>query len=149
MDLIPRIWQGDNNRFFLTRSSRDLHRIDVCTYTLGADSIVPIVKERMNTYQETRPIHVLKGGKEFIQWSERDGWAHLYLYDDKGNLKNRITEGPWHVERVVKVDEAARTVYFVANGREAGENPYYEHFYKVNVDGSGLKQLTHGEFSMM
>lgn len=53
------------------------------------------------------------------------------------------------MERVVKVDEAARTVYFVANGREAGENPYYEHFYKVNVDGSGLKQLTHGEFSMM
>lgn len=146
MELIPRIWQGDNNRFFLTRSSRDLHRIDVCTYTLGADSIVPIVKERMNTYQETRPIHVLKGGKEFIQWSERDGWAHLYLYDDKGNLKNRITEGPWHVERVVKVDEATRTVYFVGNGREAGENPYYEHFYKVNVDGSGLKQLTHGEF---
>ena len=104
MELIPRIWQGDNNRFFLTRSSRDLHRIDVCTYTLVADSIVPIVKERMNTYQETRPIHVLKGGKEFILWSERDGWAHLYLYDDKGNLKNRITEGPWHVERVVKVD---------------------------------------------
>ena len=25
------VWQGDNNRFFLTRSSRDLHRIDVCT----------------------------------------------------------------------------------------------------------------------
>ena len=23
------VWQGDNNRFFLTRSSRDLHRIDV------------------------------------------------------------------------------------------------------------------------
>lgn len=99
MDLIPRIWQGDNTRFFLTRSSRDLHRIDVCTYTLGADSIVPIVKERMNTYQETRPIHVLKGGKEFIQWSERDGWAHLYLYDDKGNLKivSQKVPGMWSV----------------------------------------------------
>ena len=145
-EFLPAVWQGDNNRFYLTRSSRDLHRIDVCTYTIGEDSIVPVVKERMNTYQETRPIHVLNGGKEFIQWSERDGWAHLYLYDEKGNLKNRITKGPWHVEKVLKVDEASRTIYFLANGREEGENPYYEHLYRVNADGSGLKLLTKGDF---
>ena len=35
--------------------------------------------------------------QELIHWSERDGWAHLYLYDAQGNLKNRITKGPWHV----------------------------------------------------
>ena len=145
-EFISSVWQGDNNRFYLTRSSRDLHRIDVCTYTIGQDSVVPIVQERMNTYQETRPIYVFDGGKEFIQWSERDGWAHLYLYDDKGNLKNRITKGPWHVERVVKVDPATRTVYFLANGREKDENPYYEHLYRVNADGSGLKRLTAGDF---
>ena len=146
MEFRPSVWQGDNNRFFVTRYSRDLHRIDVCTYTVGEDSIVPIVKERMNTYQETRPIHVLNGGKEFIQWSERDGWAHLYLYDDKGNLKNRITEGPWHVEQVLKIDDATRTVYFLANGKEKDENPYYEHLYKVNVNGSGLTRLTKGDY---
>lgn len=140
------VWQGDNNRFFLTRSSRDLHRIDVCTYTIGADSIVPIIKERMNTYQETRPIFVLQGGKELVQWSERDGWAHLYLYDEHGNLKNRITKGPWHVEQVLKVDEKTRTIYFTANGRNEDENPYYEHLYKVKTDGSGLQQLTKGDY---
>ena len=140
------VWQGDNNRFFLTRSSRDLYRIDVCSYTIGEDSIVPIIKERMNTYQETRPLKTLSGGKELIQWSERDGWAHLYLYDDKGNLKNRITKGPWHVEEILKVDEKARVIYFIANGKNKGENPYYEHLYRVNADGTGLKQLTKGDF---
>ena len=140
------IWQGDNNRFFLTRSSRDLYRIDVCSYTIGQDSIVPVIEERMNTYQETRRVQVLNGGKEIIQWSERDGWAHLYLYDDKGNLKNRITKGAWHVENVLKVDEKARVIYFTANGMNADENPYYEHLYRVNVDGTGLKQLTKGDF---
>ena len=143
---IARVWQGDNERFFLTRSSRDLYRIDVCTYTVGQDSIVPVIEERMNTYQETRPLKILGGGKEIIQWSERDGWAHLYLYDDQGNLKNRITKGPWHVENVVKVDEKARVIYFTANGRNADENPYYEHLYRVNLDGSGLKQLTQGNY---
>ena len=140
------VWQGDNNRFFLTRSSRDLYRIDVCSYTIGEDSIVPIIKERMNTYQETRPLKTLSGGKELIQWSERDGWAHLYLYDDKGNLKNRITKGPWHVEEILKVDEKARVIYFTANGKNKDENPYYEHLYRVNADGTGLKQLTKGDF---
>ena len=146
MEDVSRVWQGDADRFFMTRGSRDLHRIDVCTYTVGQDSIVPIVEERMNTYQETRPIHVVDGGKKFIQWSERDGWAHLYLYDDQGNLVNRITKGPWHVEQVLKVDAKAGVVYFTANGRNAGENPYYEHLYRVNLDGSGLRQLTKGDY---
>ena len=146
MEEQPMIWQGDNNRFYLTRSSRDLYRIDVCSYTVGQDSIVPVIKERMNTYQETRNLKTLNGGKELIQWSERDGWAHLYLYDDKGNLKNRITKGPWHVEEILKVDEKARVIYFTANGKNKGENPYYEHLYRVNADGTGLKQLTKGDF---
>ena len=140
------VWLGDNERFFLTRSSRDLYRIDVCSYTVGQDTIVPVIEERMNTYQETRPLRVLAGGKEIIHWSERDGWAHLYLYDDKGNLKNRITKGPWHVEEILKVDEKARTVYFTANGKNADENPYYEHLYRANLDGSGLTQITKGDF---
>ncbi len=146
LDERANVWQGDDSRFFLTRSSRDLHRIDVCSYTVGQDSIVPLIEERMNTYQETRPLKVLNGGKELVQWSERDGWAHLYLYDGKGQLKNRITQGAWHVEDVLKVDEKARVVYFSANGMNEGEHPYYRHLYRVNLDGSGLKQLTQSDF---
>ena len=140
------VWLGDNNRFYLNRSSRDLYRIDICSYTVGQDTIVPVIEERMNTYQELRDLKALGGGKELIHWSERDGWAHLYLYDDQGNLKNRITKGPWHVEEILKVDEKARTVYFTANGKNKEENPYYEHLYRVNLDGTGLTQITKGDF---
>ena len=146
MDERTRIWAGDNDRFYVVRKSRDLHRIDVCSYTIGQDTLVPIIKERMNTYQETRPLTTIKDGKELIQWSERDGWAHLYRYDDQGNLKNRLTKGAWHVERILKVDEKAGVVYFTGNGKNADENPYYEHLYRVNLDGSNLKQITCGDF---
>ena len=140
------VWLGDNNRFYLNRSSRDLYRIDICSYTVGQDTIVPVIAERMNTYQELRDLKALSAGKELIHWSERDGWAHLYLYDDQGNLKNRITKGPWHVEEILKVDEKARTVYFTANGKNKDENPYYEHLYRVNLDGTGLTQITKGDY---
>ncbi len=143
---VASVWLGDNNRFFVTRSSRDLHRIDICSYTIGQDSIRPIIEERMNTYQEVRPLATIGDGKELIQWSERDGWAHLYLYDGEGNLKNRITRGPWHVDQIVKVDEAKRVVYFLANGKDKDENPYYEHLYRVGLDGSGLQQVTPGDY---
>lgn len=146
MEERPSVWLGDDSRFFLTRSSRDLYRIDVCSYTIGEDSIVPIIKVRMNTYQNTRSLKILNGGKEIIQWSERDGWTHLYLYDDKGNLKNRITKGPWHVQDILKVDEKTRVIYFTANGMDPAEHPYYEHLYRVNMDGSGLKLLTKGDY---
>lgn len=143
---VPSVWLGDNSKFYLTRSSRDLHRIDICSYTIGSDEIVPVIEERMNTYQETKGLYLANAGKNLIHWSERDGWGHLYLYDDNGNLKTRLTKGPWHVESVVKVDDKTRSVYFRANGKELNENPYYEHLYRVNFDGTGLKMITAGDF---
>lgn len=154
---VPAVWLGDNNRLFLSRSSRDLHRIDICSYTIGQDTIVPIIEERMNTYQEIRPLAAIKGGKELVHWSERDGWAHLYLYDDQGNLKRRLTEGPWHVDAILNVDEPTRMVYFTAMGKElpgsgnskgadSDDNPYYQHVYAVSLDGGEVKRLDSGRF---
>lgn len=142
----PLIWLGDDSRFFVTRSSRDLHRIDICSYTIGADTLVPLIEERMNTYQEVRPLALIDNGRQLIQWSERDGWAHLYLYNGDGSLVRRLTEGPWHVHRILKVDEPRRTVYFTAMGKEQGENPYYQHLYAVSLDGGQPRRLDKGEY---
>ncbi|MFX7784848.1 DPP IV N-terminal domain-containing protein, partial [Acinetobacter baumannii] len=67
-------------------------------------------------------------------------------YDENGKLKNQITSGAWHAEDILGIDEKARVLYFSANGREVGENPYYLHAYRVNFDGSGLKLLTPGDY---
>ena len=143
----PSVWLGQNDRFYLTRVSRDMKRVDICTYILGEDSIKAIINEQLNTYIETRPLAVTDNGAELIHWSERDGWAHLYLYDADGKLKNRITKGPWHVDQIKHVDSRNRVVYFIANGRESSDTtPYYEHLYRVNFDGTGLKLLTPGNF---
>jgi len=140
-----RVWQGNNNEFYLYRTSRDLKRIDFCTVDIAADSVKPIIEERMNTYIETRQPKFV--GDNIIWWSERSGWGHLYLYDTKGNLKNQITSGAFHVEDVVAVDPVKKVIYFTANGREAGENPYYTHQYRVNFDGSNLKLLNPGNYN--
>lgn len=135
------VWTGDNERFYIARTSRDLKRVDICSYTLGQDTLVPVIEERLNTYIDYLNVISPNGGKEIIHWSERDGWGHLYLYNEDGTLKNRITKGPWHVEQIVRLDSKNRVIYFTACGRNPEENPYYMHLYRCNLDGTGLKQL--------
>lgn len=140
------LWVGDENSFIVIRQSRDLKRVDVCKVNLNEDTCRVLFEERLNTYVETRDLRRLNGGKEYIWWSERDGWAHLYLYGPDGKLKNRITSGDYHVESVVQIDETKRVIYFTANGKEKEENPYYSHLYSVNFDGTGLKLLNKGNY---
>lgn len=146
----PSIWLGTNDKFYLARTSRDLKRIDQCVVDVQTGSVKKLIEESLNTYVEIRKPVLIKNGEEIIEWSEADGWAHLYLYDKNGNLKNQITQGTWHVEDVVGVDEEKRVVYFSGNGREitanGPEDPYYLHLYKVNFDGTGLQLLNAGNF---
>jgi len=88
-------------------------------------------------------LHVTADGREVIWFSERDGWAHLYLLDGAtGAVKGQITKGAWRVWTIVKVDERARRLWFMGSGREAGRDPYLQHLYAVNFDGSGLTLLS-------
>jgi dipeptidyl aminopeptidase/acylaminoacyl peptidase len=141
------VWLGDNENFYVSRVSRDLKRVDFCLANVNIDTVKTLVEERLNTYVETRSVRTVNNGKEFIWWSERTGWAHLYLYDGDGKLKNAITSGEYHVEDVVAVDPVQRVIYFTANAKESGENPYYTHQYRVNFDGSNLRLLNPGDFN--
>jgi hypothetical protein len=87
----------------------------------------------------------LDGGKEIIWSSERDGWAHLYLYDGiTGQVKNQITKGNWVVKAIDSVDTEKRQIYFSALGMNAGQDPYFLHYYRVNFDGTNLVKYTEG-----
>ena len=146
----PMIWLGTNEQLYLARTSRDLKKIDQCVVNTITGEVKVVVAESLNTSIEIKKPELIKNGAELVEWSERDGWAHLYLYDGQGNLKNQITQGAWHVETVIGVDETKRVVYFSANGRESvnggKEDPYYMHLYKINLDGSGLQLLNAGNF---
>ncbi|MFD1257571.1 DPP IV N-terminal domain-containing protein [Mucilaginibacter terrae] len=141
----PSVWLGTNSKFYFYRTGRDLKRIDVCTVEINTGAVKVLTEERMNTYVEiTRP-GLVNDGKELIEWSERDGWAHFYLYDENGKLKNQITSGSFHCEDIVNIDQKNRVLYFTASGREA-QDPYYMHLYRINFDGSRLELLNAGNF---
>ncbi|MEO6521412.1 MAG: DPP IV N-terminal domain-containing protein [Mucilaginibacter sp.] len=142
----PSVWLGTDNKFYFYRTSRDLKRIDVCSVDINTNAVTIQAQERMNTYVEINRPGLIDGGKEMVQWSERDGWAHFYLYDEAGHVKNQITKGPFHCDDIIKIDEKRRILYFTASGREPNQNPYYTHLYSINLNGTGLKLLNTGDF---
>ena len=138
-------WFTDSsNELWFTRSSRDLHRIDLMKVDLTTMDVTAVIEERLNTYQAVQGPDRLSDGS-FVWWSERDGWAHLYRYAEDGTMLARLTQGAWHAAGVVRTN-AQDQVFFTANGREEGIDPYYAHLYRVNADGSGLIQVSEGNF---
>lgn len=86
---------------------------------------------------------VLFGSNEFLWYSERTNWGQMYLYDlTTGKPKNDVTHGDGPVTQVLHVDEKARVLYFLATGKEPGQDPYFTHYYRVDLDGKHQQLLT-------
>ena len=140
-------WNADATKLAFVSTSRN-HKIEkVRIADAATGDVKEVFTEKVATQYEsgqgTINNRFLDKTNEFIWYSERDDWGHLYLYDaTTGKLKNQITKGAFVVTQLLKVDEANHVLYFMANGREPGRDPYFAHFYSVNFDGSNLKLLT-------
>ncbi|MCF0178362.1 MAG: DPP IV N-terminal domain-containing protein [Bacteroidales bacterium] len=136
-----RIWLGDAGKFYVRRTSRDFKRVDLCRVNVSDGSVEAVIEERLNTYVDSQPIKLFNNGTEILQWSERNGWANIYLYGSDGTLKNNVNNDAYHVSSIYNVDEKARTVLFSATGVDKNENPYYTHIYKISLSGGAPKRL--------
>jgi dipeptidyl aminopeptidase/acylaminoacyl peptidase len=140
-------WSPDSSRLAFVSTARD-HREETLKEADAATGAVrEVLSEEVPTFFESGNGAVnwryVPASNEIIWFSERDNWGQLYLYDLKtGKLKHQITTGDGNVTQVVKVDEKARVIYFLAVGKEKGRDPYFTHFYRVDFDGTNQRLLT-------
>ncbi len=139
-------WNSDATKLAFVSSSRDHKSAKLRIADTATGEIREVMEEKVATQYESGQGAVnwryLAASNEFIWYSERDDWGHLYLYDGAGKIKTQITKGNFVVTRILKVDPNNRVLFFEANGREAGRDPYFTHFYRVDFDGKNLKLLT-------
>ena len=139
-------WVSETSEeLYYLRISRDRHRAALSVADPATGTFRDIFVDSLNTYMETRQPRRLADGS-WLWWSEQDGWAHIYRYSADGSLRNRLTSGAWHVDGIVSVDELNGYAFVTGQGREEGEDPYYQHLYRVNLDGSGVTLLNPGDF---
>ncbi|MGC9471408.1 MAG: prolyl oligopeptidase family serine peptidase [Bacteroidales bacterium] len=139
-------WRGDSRAFTFEFNQRGHQVYQVVEVDATSGECRVIIDERSKTfidYSGKRYRHDVDDGNEIIWASERDGWNHLYLFDGRtGKIKNQITKGEWVVRGVDYVNDSLRYIIFRGAGRHRGEDPYLVRYYRVNFDGSGLKELT-------
>ncbi|NJD09213.1 MAG: S9 family peptidase [Gemmatimonadetes bacterium] len=141
-------WYPDGSHVAFVSSSRDHKHAWFRVADARTGEVRTLFEERSETQVGDASLNeqlwrVLPASNEVIWWSERDGWLHLYLYDlTTGQLKNRITSGEGVVNELVRVDEQARAIYFLGSGKEPGRDPYFQHLYRVGLDGRRQQLLT-------
>jgi dipeptidyl aminopeptidase/acylaminoacyl peptidase len=137
-------WSPDGLRLALVSTSRDHKQTVLRVAEASTGTVRTVFEEVVPTHFESNSgWEVLWASNEVIWYSQRDDWGQLYLYDlATGKLKRQITSGQGMVSQIVKADQKTRTVVFGAYGREKGRDPYFQHFYRVGLDGKSPMLLT-------
>lgn len=138
-------WLRDGKTFVLSITERGYQRYTLLAINTETNEIKTLVEEKFDTFVDTTSLmyHYLNNSDELIWRSERDGWGRLYLIDTKtGSIKNAITPERWVVRGIENVDEQNRRIVFRANHTRENEDPYFIHFFAVDLDGKKLTRLT-------
>ena len=135
-------WSKDGKTLYVQRQTRDQKHLDLIAVDPATGQGRVILSESSPHWVELNNAFRPLGDGSFLWASERSGYNHLYLYDHDGKLIHQVTSGDWPVDSVSGVDEASKTVYFLASK----DTPLERHLYAVSwAEPAAPKKLTDGE----
>ena len=127
---------------YIENRVRGYQQVDVYRYNLATKNQEKIYTETSSTNIDNYNSQLTEDGEKIVITSERDGWKQLYLLTIKDKNLKPITTGSFYVNDVLFVDKKTQIILFTASGKEQGRNPYFQHLYKIKMDGTGLTLLT-------
>lgn len=134
-------WSPDGTELLANRTNRrqNIMEFIACNPETGKCRVI-IREEWLPSWTENSPaLRYLKDGKRFIWTSERTGFKNFYLYDLSGKLISTLTNHPFEVANIVRVDEEAGVLYYMAR---SGDNHMKLQLHRVGLDGKGDKRMT-------
>lgn len=134
-------WSADGKDLLLNRANRKQNVMEFASADPVTGKCRVIVREEWpaSWVENSPPIRFLKDNRRFIWTSERTGWKNFYLYDLSGKLLATLTNHPFEVANIVRVDEDLGLVYYMAR---SGDNPMKLQLHRVGLDGKGDTRLT-------
>ncbi|MBA6225567.1 DPP IV N-terminal domain-containing protein [Colwellia sp. MB02u-18] len=139
-------WSSDSSHFAFVSSTRDHKTASLKIADAVSGKVRTVLTETAESFFESGVSGIswqyLDQSNEFIWFSQRSNWGHLYLVDAiTGKIKNQITQGDWTVLELLNVDEKTGKLIFSAAGKEAGD-PYFHYLYSINKDSSDFTLLS-------
>ena len=140
-------WGADSRRTYFVDLKRGAQAAKLVEFDTKTGKTRVLFEESSSTWINLHPtnfhmpshIMPLPESQELVWYSERSGWAHLYLYDlETGELKQTITQGEWVVSELLHFDAKRRELWLQTGGRVRDRDPYYKDICRVNVDTGEL-----------
>jgi dipeptidyl-peptidase-4 len=139
-------WSPDGKElhFFRTNRRQNVMEFAACDPETGKCRVVVREEWLPSWVANHPPMQYLRDNKRFVWTSERTGWKNLYLYDLTGRQLATLTDHPFEVANVVRIDEDAGLLYYMAR---SGDNPMKLQLHRVGLDGRGDRRLTDPAFN--
>ena len=105
--------------------------------------IAELYRETDAKYVEpTHPILFLPwNANQFVMLSQKDGYAHLYLFNKNGKQIKQITKGNWVVMDVLGFNNKTKSIVYVSNEC----SPIQRNTWAVNVENGTRTLLDNGK----
>ncbi len=137
---IPRLLWSPNGKLVLYRVNRLQNQLEFLAADAATGESKVFYTEKNERYIDENfydNLTFIDNGSRFIYTSERNGYTHLYMYNDEGEMLAQITDGEWDVTEYLGFDAKRGVVYY----QSAQPLPTQRSIYAVRANGSGLKKL--------
>ncbi len=132
---------GPNGEFiYIGILNREQNHLKLNKYNASTGEFVAqLFEEKSSKYVEPEEgLYFLKNNKDHFIWqSERDGWNHLYLYNNKGEMIKQLTSGNWVVTQLI--GEYPNDVIWFKGTKDS---PLEQNIYKVKIGSDNITRIT-------
>lgn len=132
-------WLQDSKNLSYQIQDRSQQHLALKVFNIQTTKQRTLHEENSNTWINlNEDLHFLNDQQHFIWASEKDGYKHLYLHNNNGQLVRQLTKGKWVVDKLEAIDQTNNMVYFTGRA----DTPTQSHLYKVSLKGGPITQVT-------
>jgi len=133
-------WSPDEKYVYIAKVNREQNHMWLEQYDAATGAFIKVLFEETNAryVEPCEPMIFTPKGDQFLWYSMRDGYKHLYLYNIDGTLVKQVTTGEYEIEGFIQFDKKGENIFIYANkGNLAGRDAY-----RVNLKKGTMECMT-------
>lgn len=136
---IPRIkFTNNTNVLSIQTLNRHQNQLNLLFVDATTGKTSSILKETDKAYVDVTDNLTFLTDNSFIWTSEKDGYNHIYHYNNNGSLKKQVTSGNWEVTEYYGYNKANETIYYQSVENSSTKRDVYS----IQLNGKNKKQLS-------
>lgn len=134
-------WSPDENYLYIAKVNRLQNHMWMERYNVTTGNLDKVLfEETSSRYVEPcEGLYFLPNkADQFLWFSKRDGYKHLYLYNTDGQMIKQVTSGNFDIIGIISFDKKGENLFVYSNK----ENPAGRAAYKINLAKGTMTRVT-------